>query len=823
MRVLGLTLSKNLKALGSRYSKYDYAILISMVAYAITFSYFTCLKHYTFSSYAWDLGIFNQALYSTLHGKVFYYTVESYVNVEGSYFAIHFSPILFLLIPFYAISPRPETLLILQSCILALGALPLYLLAREVMKDKRSALLTGLVYFLHPAIHGANWFDFHPQAFYPFLMFSMYYFFIRKRWILYTLFTFLTLMVMEWSAFMVILLAANLLLMEFGFNFYKSLKGKEISTLIRCFIAKRERVVLTSTALLGVAWWYFASYLQGLFPLNPTFKHVIRAISAWRILFGTERGDFQPLLLIPQYVLMYPQRAFDALLFDYHIKFLYIMLLLGPLLFIPLRSRLFLSYIILLIPCLLANDRVLYMIGNQHPLHIIPFIFLAFVDGFKSINGRKLERPLIVATLLLITSTSPASPMSHAFLGETQLLWYPKSRLTVDEVVRLGHQLIDLIPANASVLATNSLFPHVSSRLNVYAIPLFHTLDEAIADYVSKLIDRSDFVLLRIGEYGKGAGLYVLEKVSNDPSFGLYAVSNEIVLFKRGYKGEPVDLSSRIFTAYQGLVLGKNALRIKAPELAVFYPASMGEGIVVYGPYIALPPGTYKVTFTIMVAERVEGHVATLEVTNNYGREVLAKRHVYGFELVPEEWSNVSITFHSPRLLTSTEFRVFASGFADLYVREVTVERLPSLEIFNTFNYKDLSWKGNTTVNKGLLLHPRNFKDDVFWYGPYIKLPPGRYEVRFYLKVVPSPKEGEKVVTLDVVSGMREGPGLVLLKVDVDKAKMKDLGLGWYEVLLTFETEAELRDVEFRGINPSPNYDIYLAYVSLAVRPRGKD
>ena len=749
MRVLGFTLLKNLKALGSRYSKYDYAILISMIAYAITFSYFTCLKHYTFSSYPWDLGIFNQAFYSTLHGKLFYYTVENYVNVEGSYFAIHFSPILFLLIPFYAINPRPETLLILQSCILALGALPLYLLAREVMKDKKSAFLTGLVYLLYPAIHGANWFDFHQQAFYPFLMFSMYYFFIKKRWIPYTLLTFLTLMVMEWSAFMVILLAANLLLMEFGSNFYKSLKDKGISAFIRYLVTKRESIILTSTALLGVAWWYFVSYLQGLFPLNPTFKQVIRAISTFRMLFGGERGDFQPLFSIPQYVLMYPQRAFDALLFDYHIKFLYIVLLLGPLLFIPLRSRLFLSVVILLIPCLLANERLWYMIGNQHPLHIIPFVFLAFVDGFKSVNGRKLGRSLITAALLFIISTSPISPMSHAFLGEAQLLWYPESRLAVNEDVRLGHQLIDLIPANASVLATYTLFPHVSSRLNAYVIPLWGPLSHETAEYISELIDKSDFVLMRIDECREGvdlesANLYVLGRVGNDPSFGLYAISNKIVLFKRGYRGEPIDLSSKIFTAYRDLVLGKNALKIKAPELAVFYPALMGEGIVVYGPYIALSPGTYKATFTIKVVERVEGHVATLEVTNNYGREVLAKRHVYGFEIVPKEWFNVSITFHSPRLLTSIEFRVFASGFVDLYVREVTIERLPALETFNTFNYKDLLWKGNATVNKELLLHPCRFKDDVFWYGPYIKFPPGRYEVRFYLKVVPSPEEGEK-------------------------------------------------------------------------------
>jgi len=814
------TLLKRLTVFTSQLDKYDYFILLSISIYAIIFSYFTWLKHYTFSSYAGDLGIFNQAFYTTaFHGKLFYYTVENYVNPSGTYFAIHFSPILFTLVPFYIINPRPETLLILQSWILALGALPLYLIVKETAKDKKLALLAGLAYLLYPALQGANWFDFHPQAFYPLLIFSSYYFFIKEHWVPCMIFTLLTLMVMEWSAFMIIVLSANLLLMELRLDHFKSLKRKTVLAFIKCLATMKRSVVLISMITLAAVWWFLAKYIQSAFPLDPTFRQFIRATQNWKVLFGTEYGDFEPLFQIPLYILLHPQQAFSALLYDYHIKFLYLILLYAPLLFIPFRSKLSLSGIILLIPALLSNYRPMYVIGNQYALHILPLVFLAFVDGLKDLyNNKKLGRSLMTATLLIIFSTSPISPLSYAFLNEAQLLWYPKNPLAVDETVEAMHQLVRLIPPDASVLATNSLFPHVSSRLNAYAISpwVWSYNPNIVAEYLSHLINKSDYVLLRASESMIGAGRYVLDAVNNDPSFGIYAIGGNAILFKRGYRGHIINLDPypKIILASQDLSVGRNAIVVEFPELAVFYPRTAGEGNVVYGPYIILPPGTYRATFTIKVMGEVEGYVARLDVANNYGKEVLAKKYVYGFMLEQQEWVNVTLIFRSEKLLTSTEFRVFASGFADLYVSRVIVERLQLIDVFSmTFNYKDLLYGRNTTLDKGFLLHPRSFTDDVFWYGPYITLPPGRYEAKFYFKISPDPREGDRILTLDVVSDFRKGPGIILSKTDVSDAEMKDLGFGWYEVKVAFDVKTELRDVEFRGLKPSPNYDIYLAYI----------
>ncbi|MCJ7469449.1 DUF2079 domain-containing protein, partial [Candidatus Bathyarchaeota archaeon] len=77
---------------------------LAIGVYTLTFSYFTIMKHYEFRSYAWDLGIFNQSFWTTLYeGRFFYNNVELLVNPSGSFFGIHFSPILFLILPIYAV------------------------------------------------------------------------------------------------------------------------------------------------------------------------------------------------------------------------------------------------------------------------------------------------------------------------------------------------------------------------------------------------------------------------------------------------------------------------------------------------------------------------------------------------------------------------------------------------------------------------------------------------------------------------------------------------------------------------------------------------
>jgi len=144
-------------------NKHELFMLASIAVYSAVFSYSTYLKHMSFLSYAWDLGTFDQIMYSSVFaGKPFYYSADLFMNGSGNYLAIHFSPILALLFPIYYVAPGISTLLVIKSVAIGAAAYPLFRIARRLTGSDMAAFCIGLVYLLNPGIQGANWFDFQP-------------------------------------------------------------------------------------------------------------------------------------------------------------------------------------------------------------------------------------------------------------------------------------------------------------------------------------------------------------------------------------------------------------------------------------------------------------------------------------------------------------------------------------------------------------------------------------------------------------------------------------------------------------------------------------
>jgi len=65
------------------------SIALSLI-YTLIFSYVTVLKYYAFETYGWDLGIFMQILWNTVHGKPFYYTYELSAVPSGDFLVTSF-------------------------------------------------------------------------------------------------------------------------------------------------------------------------------------------------------------------------------------------------------------------------------------------------------------------------------------------------------------------------------------------------------------------------------------------------------------------------------------------------------------------------------------------------------------------------------------------------------------------------------------------------------------------------------------------------------------------------------------------------------------
>lgn len=141
-------------------------LIIFTLVYAVDMSRQAVLRYETFKATAFDLGNMDQVLWNTIHGRLFQFTNQA-IDWYGppTRLAIHFEPIILPLSLLYAFHADPRILLIFQTLVLAAGAVPVFLITRKYLRDwpLLAAFMAG-AYLLTPALLGLNIFDFHPVA-----------------------------------------------------------------------------------------------------------------------------------------------------------------------------------------------------------------------------------------------------------------------------------------------------------------------------------------------------------------------------------------------------------------------------------------------------------------------------------------------------------------------------------------------------------------------------------------------------------------------------------------------------------------------------------
>ena len=121
-------------------------------AYAAGFGALSILRYRSFNAGRFDLGNMSQAVWATAHGHPLAVT-----NLRGdqvSRLGSHIDPILAAFAPLWWVWPSPSMLLAAQAVAVALGALPVFWLARKHLGSERAALGFALAYLLYPPSSG---------------------------------------------------------------------------------------------------------------------------------------------------------------------------------------------------------------------------------------------------------------------------------------------------------------------------------------------------------------------------------------------------------------------------------------------------------------------------------------------------------------------------------------------------------------------------------------------------------------------------------------------------------------------------------------------
>jgi uncharacterized membrane protein/uncharacterized membrane protein YbhN (UPF0104 family) len=456
------------------------------VIYTLYFTIVSFLRYQNYYTGRFDLGNMAQTVWNSLHGRIFLFT-----NPNGtepiSRLAFHADFILVLLAPLYALWQNPQMLLLIQTIVVAAGAFFVYIIAKEVLKNKNLALVFGFAFLLNPSVERANIYDFHAVTLATTFFLATYYFFMKKKYKLFLLFALLGALCKEELWIIVAL---------FGLLLFFMHKKKIFGSLLFIF----------SVAMFYFLFWYAI-------PKTLGSQHFALA-------YLSDFGD-SPTKVVKS-IFLSPNKIVQIVLEPSRLG--YLRQLLEPVGYLFIFFPFFLIFAgpDLLIN-LLSNNPQLHQIYYQYTATITPFIFLSAIYGVYWLRKFFLQRfdwsknYINLFFILYLLGFALFSAFNYGPLPgarDANLDMFIKQlpdKVFVDN-------FISKIPKKDSVAASNDIGSHLSTRENIYAVPL--GLDRA--DYVVILLNWAD-------PQAKNAFL----KASKDPHYHLVARDDNFVAFQR--------------------------------------------------------------------------------------------------------------------------------------------------------------------------------------------------------------------------------------------------------------------------------------------------
>jgi uncharacterized membrane protein len=590
------------------------------------------LRVLEFQTSTWDMGIYQQALWSTAHGRAFYEAADLETGGYRSLLEVHTVFLFYLLAPLYAALPNQVTLLALQSLVVGLAAVPLYFLGKDVSHSARLGLVVAVAYLVWTPVLSANLYDFHAEAFLPIELFTVVLFWERERY--------------AWGAAVAAISFATLelapvLLFFVGLFFlvpsratwerWRRTAGDRFPwTAWRSDLrpALSSRRVQASVALLVacIAVYLLLVYYRVDY-LNATLGRASVTVVPTGYVIGSSPSALG-LSLSNLYVGFYAKVAYWALIFA----------LLG---FVPLLAP---RALVLSLPwfafTMLSSNLNYVQLGWQYGFIAAGSMLVAFAYGLpgavrlwehgnasrrvpespavpsrsppaRRTGARRWRGGVVVVMAVFVgvnVALSPANPLlqNHGLGAAYRISYAPGPGYGDVE------QIATLIPAGASVIASDVLFPLIANDANAYSFlweqDNFLGLPfnaSHLPSYVFIASNRTAAVPAWLTEALYNLTLYGIRGVAWTSDVG------PALLFESGYAGPPAvygnnsTLPLRVDGA--SLVNSAAGYAVASPGTGPTDFAASDPGVLgtfFFGPWASLPGGNYTVTLWVNATHR---------------------------------------------------------------------------------------------------------------------------------------------------------------------------------------------------------------------------
>ena len=407
------------------------------VAFFLFVSAWTIGRVYSFSSPTFDFGIFSQMFYNMKESGLPMTTVER----DGllSHFAVHVSPIYYLMLPFYWLVPTPATLQVLQAAVITSAVIPLWKIGKNHGLTGSQRMLVCAVLLLYPAFSGGTSYDIHENCFLTPLILWLLYGIDKKSISITTIAAVLTLMVKEDAAVYVAVVALWLI----------------VKTVLR-FKKLDVQNLITGIVLLAISLGWF-------FLVTGYLAKSGDGVMTYRYSNFMYDGSSSLITVIKSVILNPMKAVYECVDAE---KLYFIAMTLLPLLGLPLLTRRYERYI-LLIPYILVN-----LMSDYQYQHDIFFQYTfgsnAFLLYLTVVNLADLkiswQRNLVLVLATFISGTC------FIQIVVPKAKTYPVQSIQYFDYYQSIRDALDTIPEDASVTATTFYTTHLSQREILYDV-----------------------------------------------------------------------------------------------------------------------------------------------------------------------------------------------------------------------------------------------------------------------------------------------------------------------------------------------------------------
>lgn len=464
------------------------------VAYSLFLGYFTIQEHHRIQTSGFDLGHYENLMFNALHGEFFRSTIL-WGSSGGNNLANHAELVMLLFLPFYALHPSGEAMLVIQAVMMGASVIPLFLLARSAL-GPLTALPLCFVYLIAGTFSSPLFYDFHwlpiAMPFHFLLMWALH----TRRWRLAAVAFLLALLVREDVA----------LTLALGSTY---------------FITSRRNVKLGLMLFTASMTWFFAVKF-GLMKAAGSFDF------GWMysdLLIGQEKG----LESVVKTILTNPFFVLEKLLTREKLTFM--LHLLVPLAFLPWRNWRWALFSCGGFATTLLTTNANYALISPHfhyLMHWTPFLYAAAIvalqtlgrDGADGVVRRRAALAAVVfASVVHSVSFGPFFQRA-TFMGGFHRIPFEVSDADL-QVAESMRQVKELIPDEASVAGSDLEIAQFATRRNAF---------DARFD-----VGSADFIVIDRHHLDPGTVANLNRALTTEP-YGLLFERDPVVLLKRGHR-----------------------------------------------------------------------------------------------------------------------------------------------------------------------------------------------------------------------------------------------------------------------------------------------